>query len=153
MRQLAASPSVRAPRPQRLPPCDPGRGDGPSSALTASVARNAVGTVCSLIHILAPHSGANTIASVPTEGDAGRGVVALLAQWGGSQLLERLVIWVVVQRYRELVPFMLGVIFLEQVLRLAIGRGEPVPARRAAPGAVATRANRCRCSRRSWRGR
>ena len=139
MRPSAASLSGRAPRPRRLLPRDAGRYEGPPSALVALVALNAVGTARSLIHILAPDSGAATIASMPTEGDAGRGVVALLAQWGGSQLLESLVIWVVVRRYRGLVPLMLGVIFLEQVLRLAIGRRKPAATRRTAPGAVGTR--------------
>jgi len=44
------------------------------------------GTLRSLIHILAPDSGARSIASIDTDVAGGRNNVALLAQWGGARL-------------------------------------------------------------------
>jgi hypothetical protein len=99
---------------------------------------NAVGSLRSLIHIFAPDSAAASIASIPVEGAPGQGVVGLLGEWGGSQLLESLIVWVVVRHYRGLVPLMIAVTLLEQVLRLAIGRRKPVGSIRTAPGAVTT---------------
>lgn len=124
---------------RRLLPADPRSYDGPAGPYVALVAVNLLGTLRSLIHILAPDSGAGAIAALPTGGQAGANSVGLLAQWGGSQLLESLVIWVVVRRYRGLVPAMLVLVVLEQLLRLAIGRHKPVTGTRTAPGAVGTR--------------
>ena len=86
---------------RRLLPDDVRRYEGPPSALVALIVVNAIGSVRSLIHILAPDSGAASIAGIPVAGPSGDGVVGLLAQWGGSQLLESLIIWVVVRRYRR----------------------------------------------------
>lgn len=124
---------------RRLLPDDARRYDGPPAALAAVIVVNAIGSLRSLIHILAPDSGAASIAGISVEGPSGDGVVGLLAQWGGSQLLESLIVWVVVRRYRGLVPAMVALILLEQVLRLVIGRRKPVASTRTPPGAVGTR--------------
>jgi hypothetical protein len=97
---------------------------------------NGVGTVRSLIHILAPDSGARSIASMDTTVAGGDNIVALLAQWGGGQLLEAGVIWVVLWRYRGLVPLMLGVVTAEQALRVGIGTSKPLVTARTPPGAL-----------------
>jgi len=137
--RAARAARARRPHPRRLVPDDARRYDGPPSAFVALVVINAIGSLRSLIHILAPDSGAGAIAAMRTDGDAGRNVVALLAQWGGSQLLESVIVWVVVRRYRGLVPLMLGVILLEQVLRMLIGRRKPVTSVHTPPGVVGTR--------------
>ncbi len=100
------------------------------------VAINAAGTARSLIHILAPDSGAQSIASMDTRVDGGGNIVALLGQWGGAQLLEAGVIWTVLYRYRGLVPLMLGVVTAEQLLRLGIGLCKPLVTARTPPGAL-----------------
>lgn len=97
---------------------------------------NAAGTVRSLIHILAPDSGATSIASMDTQVTGGGNIVALLAQWGGAQLLESGVIWIVLCRYRGLVPLMLSVVTAEQLLRVAIGTSKPLVTARTPPGAL-----------------
>jgi hypothetical protein len=97
---------------------------------------NAVGTVRSLIHMLAPDSGAQSIASMDTEVTGGGNIVSLLAQWGGAQLLESGVIWIALWRYRGLVPLMLGVVTAEQLLRVAIGTSKPLTTEHKPPGAL-----------------
>jgi hypothetical protein len=97
---------------------------------------NVVGTARSLVHICAPDSGAQSIASMDTEVTGGKNIVALLGQWGGAQLLEAGVIWVVLWRYRGLVPLMLAVVTAEQFLRVGIGRSKPLVTAHTPPGAL-----------------
>jgi hypothetical protein len=124
------------PRLSRLIPCDVTTFRGPAWTAGALAAVNAVGTVRSLIHIAAPDSGAQSIASMDTEVTGGRNIVALLAQWGGAQLLESGIIWIVLWRYRGLVPLMLGVVTAEQFLRVGIGTSKPLVTARTPPGAL-----------------
>jgi hypothetical protein len=132
---LAASGALRCaarPRLSRLLPDDVTKFTGPKWTTAMLAAVNGVGTVRSLIHILAPDSGARSIASMDTKVAGGDNIVALLAQWGGGQLLEAGVIWVVLRRYRGLVPLMLGV----QALRVGIGTSKPLVTARTPPGAL-----------------
>ena len=134
----AADSKARAgwPRLSRLVPADVTTFRGPWWTAGALAAVNAVGTARSLVHILAPDSGAQSIATMDTDVAGGGNIVSLLAQWGGAQLLESGVIWVVLWRYRGLVPLMLGVVTAEQLLRVAIGRSKPLTTARTLPGAL-----------------
>jgi hypothetical protein len=120
----------------RLVPVDVTTFRGPRWTAGVLAAVNVVGTARSLIHILAPDSGAQSIATMDTQVTGGGNIVALLAQWGGAQLLESGVIWVVLWRYRGLVPLMLGVVTAEQLLRVAIGKSKPLATVRTPPGAL-----------------
>lgn len=124
------------PRLSRLIPQDVTIFRGPEWTAGALAAVNAVGTVRSLIHMLAPDSGAQSIASMDTEVTGGGNIVSLLAQWGGAQLLESGVIWIALWRYRGLVPLMLGVVTAEQLLRVAIGTSKPLTTEHKPPGAL-----------------
>jgi hypothetical protein len=130
------------PRVSRLLPPDPATFRGPKWTAAALAAVNAVGTARSLIHIIAPDSGAQSIASMDAHvkggkgGAGGQNIVALLGQWGGAQLLESGLIWVVLWRYRGLVPLMLGVVTAEQALRVGIGRFKPLATAHTPPGAL-----------------
>ena len=126
----------RRPRLSRLLPGDVTRFGGPGWTAGTLVALNVAGTVRSLIHMLAPDSGAQSIASMDTRVKGGDNIVALLAQWGGAQLLEAGVIWIVLFRYRGLVPLMLGVVTAEQLLRVGIGMSKPLATVRTPPGAL-----------------
>jgi hypothetical protein len=110
------------------------RGPGWTAGMLAAV--NAVGTIRSLIHVLAPDSGAQSIASMDTRVKSGGNIIALRAQWGGGQLLEAGVIWVALWRYRGLVPLMLGVVTAEQLLRAGIGSAKPLTTAHTPPGAL-----------------
>ena len=124
------------PRLSRLLPDDARTFTGPKWTAAMLAAVNGVGTARSLVHILAPDSGAGSIASMDTKVAGGDNIVALLAQWGGGQLLEAGVIWVVLWRYRGLVPLMLGVVTAEQALRVGIGTSKPLVTARTPPGAL-----------------
>jgi hypothetical protein len=126
----------RRPRLSRLLPGDVTRFGGPGWTTGMLVALNVAGTVRSLIHMLAPDSGAQSIASMDTQVKGGDNIVALLGQWGGAQLLEAGIIWTVLFRYRGLVPLMLGVVTAEQLLRVGIGMSKPLATVRTPPGAL-----------------
>jgi hypothetical protein len=134
----AADSGARAGWPglSRLIPVDVTIFRGPRWTAGALAAVNAVGTARSLVHILAPDSGAHSVATMDTDVTGGGTIVSLLAQWGGAQLLESGVIWVVLWRYRGLVPLMLGVVTAEQLLRVAIGKSKPLTTARTPPGAL-----------------
>jgi hypothetical protein len=120
----------------RLLPRDITTFRGPAWTVGALAVVNAAGTARSVIHVAAPDSGAQSIASMDTKVAGGGNIVSLLAQWGGAQLLEAGVIWVVLWRYRGLVPLMLGVVTAEQLLRVGIGRAKPLTTAHKPPGAL-----------------
>lgn len=120
----------------RLLPRDATRLRRPRGPAVFLAVFNAVATARSLVHILAPDSGARSIASMDTQVAGGPNIIGLLAQWGGGQLLESLIIWTVLGRYRGLVPLMLAVVTLEQGLRIAIARRKPLQTEHAPPGAL-----------------
>ncbi|HUA28946.1 MAG TPA: hypothetical protein VMC03_08665 [Streptosporangiaceae bacterium] len=124
------------PRLSRLIPVDVTTFCGPRWTAGALAAVNAAGMARSLIHILARDSGAQSIATMDTDVTGGGNIVSLLAQWGGAQLLESGMIWIVLWRYRGLVPLMLGVVTAEQLLRVAIGKAKPLATTRTPPGAL-----------------
>jgi hypothetical protein len=132
---------VTAPPPRRLRlaallPADPVRFDGPPAAWWFAAAYLTVITVRSLVHLLAPDGGAGTIATLDVSVDGGTNLVALFGQWGAIQLLLCVVLWVLLLRYRGLVPLVLFVLLLEPALRALSGHLKPIETLGTAPGAV-----------------
>lgn len=124
-------------QPSRLLPRDAMRREGPLLPMIVLLVVNVAGTVRSLIHIFAPDSGAQSIASMDVHVAGGANIVFLLAEWGGAQLLEAFLIWLVLWRYRGLVPLMLLVVTAELVLRQLVGFIKPVVSAYPPPGGVA----------------
>jgi len=89
----------------------------------------------SLIHILAPDGGAQSIASVNLNVEAGDSIVSMFAFWGLSQLMMGIVFLIVIFRYRSLIPLMWLFIFVEYVGRFLIGHWKPLATERIPPGA------------------
>jgi hypothetical protein len=127
---------VNAPDLRLLLPRDAARYEGPRVATWFLVAYTAVATVRSLIHILAPDSGAATIAGMDTTIDGGANLIALLAQWGGAQLVMALTAWAILWRYRGLVPLMIAAAMVDNVLRVLIGLEKPLVTAGTPPGAL-----------------
>ncbi len=124
------------PDPWLLLPRDAARYRGPRAAVWFLVLYTVVATARSLVHILAPDSGAGTIAGMDTAVAGGANIVALLAQWGGAQLGMALAAWIVLWRYRGLVPLMIGAAMLDNVLRILIGLEKPLVTAGTPPGAL-----------------
>jgi len=94
-----------------------------------------IGTVRSFIHILAPDGGAGSIAGMNLAVTGADEVIFAFALWGGEQLIYVLIQWVVIFRYRSLIPLMWAVQFFETLLRMVIPRIKPVTFAHTPPGA------------------
>jgi hypothetical protein len=94
-----------------------------------------VGTVRSCIHIFAPDGGAGSIAGMNMNVTGANEVIFAFALWGSAQLIYALLQWLVILRYRSLVPLMWGVQFLETLGRMLVGRIKPVTFAHTPPGA------------------
>ena len=98
-----------------------------------------VASVRSVIHIARHDGGAASIAGIDIEVEGGQNIVAIFAQWGLVQLLQAALGWVVVFRYRGLIPLILLVGVLENVGRIAVGRAKPLKVAKPPPGAYGSR--------------
>ncbi len=95
-----------------------------------------IGTVRSFIHLLAPDGGAGSIAGIDLSVAGADGIIFFVALWGSAQLIYALIQWLVIVRYRSLVPFMWAVQFLETLLRVLVGYMKPVAFAHTPPGAI-----------------
>jgi hypothetical protein len=116
-----------------LPP-DPANCHGPRVATWGAATWLVVITVRSLIHLLVPDGGAQSIATIDVSGASGSNMVALFGQWGAIQLLLALLLWILLLRYRGLVPLVLAVFAAEPCLRGLAGHLKPVTTIGTAPG-------------------
>ena len=62
--------------------------------------------------------------------------MVMFAQWGASQLILAFFYWLAILRYRFLIPFMLAIVFVEQVLRIGVGQLKPLEVAAPPPGAI-----------------
>ncbi|SKA33771.1 hypothetical protein SAMN02745126_05401 [Enhydrobacter aerosaccus] len=117
-------------------PAEPARYDGPRLATAAAMAWLCVITVRSCIHLFAPDGGAHSIATIDISVAGGSDIVGMFGQWGAIQLLLALLLWVLLLRWRGLVPLTLLVFAMEPVLRGLAGHLKPVTTVGTAPGAA-----------------
>lgn len=97
--------------------------------LTASI-----GTVRSCIHVFSPDGGAGSIAGMDLSAGAA-GIIFAFALWGSEQLIYAILQWVVILRYRSLVPLMWAVQLLEVLGRMLVGSLKPITFAHTPPGA------------------
>jgi len=108
---------------------------GRRASLWFLIALTALATARSLIHVLAPDGGAGSIAGIDISVAGGQNIVAIFAQWGWTQLLLALVGWVVLARYRFLVPAILLLQLLDWGGRTLVGMLKPFLVDAPPPGA------------------
>ncbi|MBJ7454323.1 MAG: hypothetical protein JHC71_19870 [Blastococcus sp.] len=130
--------AVHRPDLRLLLPRQVDRYRGAPWAFVVLVVYAVVATGRSLVHLFLGDSGAGSIATVDVDVEGGANVVALLGQWGGAQLLVALMVWVVLARYRGLVPLMLAGAVLEALLRLLAGAMKPLVTQGTPPGGPGT---------------
>ena len=93
----------------------------------------------SLIHIVAPDGGAQSIATIPLDSFTANGaatVVHLFALWGLSQLIVGLIYVVALLWYRSLIPLLYLLALVEYATRLVLTRVKPIEIAGTAPGGV-----------------
>jgi len=96
-----------------------------SKIIIVFIAITGMTLVRSLIHVFAYDGGANSIATIITfvgTPDPDLVIYFVFALWGLSQLLMGLFYVVVIWRYRNLIPLMFVLIFIEYAMRIVIGR-------------------------------
>lgn len=93
----------------------------------------------SLVHVFKADGGAQSIATIPLDAMTSGGaeaVVTLFALWGLSQLLIGLFYFVVLLRYRGLIPLMALAMLVEYLGRMLIGMAKPIPSLETPPGVI-----------------
>jgi hypothetical protein len=95
----------------------------------------AIGLVRSCIHIFSVDGGAGSIAGMNLAVSGSDEVIFAFALWGAEQLIYALLQWVVILRYRSLIPLMWAVQFLETLERILVGHIKPVTFSHTPPGA------------------
>jgi hypothetical protein len=93
-------------------------------------------TVRSCIHVYSPDGGAGSIAGMDLAVTGANEVIFAFALWGAEQLIYSLLQWIVILRYRSLVPLMWGVQLLETLGRMLVGRLKPVTFAHTPPGEI-----------------
>ena len=109
---------------------------GTRASLWFLVALTVLTTARSLVHVFAPDGGANSIAGIDVAVTGGDNIVAIFAQWGWEQLLLALVAWVVIVRYRFLVPAVLFLQLLDWGGRALVGAMKPLVVDVPPPGEI-----------------
>lgn len=95
-----------------------------------------VGTVRSLIHVTSPDGGAGSIAGINLNVTGANEVVFAFALWGAEQLVYALIQWIVIWRYRSLIPMMWVVQLFETLGRVLVGNIKPVSFELVPPGQI-----------------
>ena len=95
-----------------------------------------IGTLRSCIHIFAPDGGTGSIAGMDLAVSGAGEVIFAFALWGSEQLIYALLQWLVILRYRALVPLMWAVQLLEILGRMLVGQLKPVAFTHTPPGAL-----------------
>lgn len=129
-------PTSWIPRPAGLLPSDPTQYRGPAIARWITTILLVMITARSLVHLFSPDGGAHSIATIDTSVAGGGNIIAIFGQWGASQLLLVGALWILLLRYRGLIPFILCVLLLEPFLRSLSGHLKPVVTLGIAPGAA-----------------
>ena len=95
--------------------------------------------VRSLIHVIAPDGGAQSIATIPLDNyskAAAATVILMFSFWGLSQLLIGFVYAIVLWRYQALIPFMYVLLIIEYGMRIILGLLKPIETAGTAPGGI-----------------
>jgi hypothetical protein len=101
---------------------------GHKAVLVFIVLLAVVSTLRSLIHIFLPDGGSNTIAGLTIPGDASSAVIFTFAWTGLYQLLFATILWIVLIRYRPLIPLMILLLFIEELGLFLIPMFKPIAA-------------------------
>jgi hypothetical protein len=112
---------------------------GARFALWFFVALTAFTLIRSLIHIVAPDGGAQSIATIPLDSFSPNGaaaVIHLFGLWGLSQLVVGSLYVVALARYRSLIPLLYLLAIVEYAVRLLLTVAKPMQIAGTAPGAV-----------------
>jgi hypothetical protein len=127
-------PSSWRPSPAATLPDDPRVYDGPKLAIWGAMVWLLFITARSCIHLLLPDGGAHSIATIDIAVAGGKDIEAMFGQWGATQLQLAVLLWVLLMRWRGMVPLVLLVCTAEPFLRGFAGHLKPLVTEGTAPG-------------------
>ena len=90
--------------------------------------------VRSCIHFFSSDGGANSIAGIDISVEGGDNIIAIFHQWGATQLLLVLLLYVLFFKYPGLTPLIALTLVIEPIFRLISGKIMPVTAEATPPG-------------------
>ena len=90
--------------------------------------------VRSCIHFFSTDGGANSIAGIDISVEGGDNIIAIFHQWGATQLLLVLLLYVLFFRYPGLTPLITLTLAIEPIFRLISGKIMPVTTDGTPPG-------------------
>jgi len=90
----------------------------------------------SLLHILLPDGGAQSIATINLNVEGNAVIISIFALWGLAQLIMGIFYVIIYIRYKNLIPLMYVFIFVEYLMRVIIGNLKPFETIGTAPGAI-----------------
>ena len=88
----------------------------------------------SCIHFFASDGGANSIAGIDISVEGGDNIVAIFHQWGATQLLLVLLLYVLFFRYPGFTPLIALTLAIEPIFRFISGKIMPITAQGTPPG-------------------
>jgi hypothetical protein len=121
---------------ERLVPRDPSEFHGYRWVRWVVVPFLAIVVIRSLLHLLLPDGGADSIAGVDTSGAAGANVVAMFGQWGAIQLLLVFLLIILFIRYPGLTSLVILTLAMDAPLRALAGELKPLTSTHTPPGAT-----------------
>jgi hypothetical protein len=83
-----------------------------------------------IVHYFAPDGGSGIIAGIPIETyseGAVQTIIALFGAMGVGHLVEAVLVWLVILRYRSMIPFAYVCLMATQVLGIALVAVKPLP--------------------------
>lgn len=93
-----------------------------------------IGVIRSCIHIFAPDGGAGSIAGMDLSVTGASEVIFAFALWGSAQFVYAMLQWVVILRYRSLIPLMWMIQIFETLGRMLVGSIKQVTFSHTPPG-------------------
>ena len=129
-------PTTLAPNIAELLPKQPLYFKGPMLASISTMLYLSLITVRSLLHLLLPDGGAQSIATIDISGASGVNIIAIFGQWGASQLLLAGLLWLLIVRYPGFISLALLILAIEPFARGLAGHLKPVVTVAIAPGAA-----------------
>lgn len=129
-------PQSWVPNVRQLLPRDPTHYFGAMIAYWLTALYLVLITVRSGIHLFSADGGAQSIATIDTNVAGGNNIIAIFGQWGATQLLLAMLLWVLLLRYRGLLPLVIVVLLVEPLLRALSGNLKPIETVGTAPGAA-----------------
>lgn len=90
--------------------------------------------VRSCIHLFSTDGGAQSIAGIDTAVEGGSNIIAIFHQWGASQLLMAMILWLLFFKYPGLTPLILLTLAVEPLFRSLAGQIMAVESLSTPPG-------------------